>query len=153
MSWSSSLKASQSPYVTVHLAVVALGKTRSIIHPHPLRTQSPKRILPERICPKGRAARGLPSRLSALVIHPHGLMNRFPLLLLRLCGLHIGLPRVPRDLGAQLSIALPAGSFQFARFGGGLDRAALFHHVAAIAEAAPGRQGRDLRGGCMHKKW
>src|ERR1035438_8701983 len=53
-----------------------------------------------------------------LVILPHSFMDRLPFLLLRLCGLHVCLARVPRDFGAQLSIALPAGSIQFARIYG-----------------------------------
>src|ERR1035438_3079603 len=39
------------------------------------------------------------------------------------------------------------GRREKARFDGSLDRAAVFHQVAAIAEAALGRQGRDLREG------
>ena len=71
-------------------------------------------------------------------------MDRLPFLLLRLRRLYVGLARVPGDFGAQLSIALPAGSVQFARFDGGLDRAARFHQVAAIAETALLRQRCDF---------
>src|ERR1022692_1333558 len=90
---------------------------------------------------------GLPAcaGLSApLVILPHSFMDRLPFPLLRLCGLHVRLARVPGDFGAQLSIALPAGSIQFARIYGAPHCAAFFHHVAAIAETALGRQRCDL---------
>src|ERR1039458_7680605 len=93
---------------------------------------------------------GLPAcaGLSApLVILPHSFMDRLPFLLLRLCGLHIGLAGVPRDFAAQLLIALPAGSIQFARIYGAPHCAAFFHHATAITETPLGRQRRDLRKG------